>query len=126
MDSIVGLSGFVKDLTRIEADDLLYAGAVACRNDAAFMAKLKSILDNPAPQAIGDGTLLKMLLAWLSQLLERLTHPGTVQAQAIDFATLLKIIAAIKTIIDLIKQLGGSLPGPTPSGYVPADANRCL
>jgi hypothetical protein len=68
------------------------------------MAKLRGLVDTPASQSS--------------------------EPQAIDLATILKIIAAIKTIIDLIGQLkggGGGLPSlPGLPGFNPNQANRCI
>lgn len=103
MDSLVGVSGFVSGMTANEFDDLWNNGVVACRNDAEFMALLRKIIDRPAAQAA---------------------------PQAIDLATIMKIVAAIKMLIDLFNQLkggggGGLLPG-LPQGYAPNQANRCI
>lgn len=103
MDSLVGASGFASGMTQNQIDDLLHAATVACREDANFMQLLRKLVDQPTPHALGP--------------------------QAIDFATILKIIAAIKTIIDLIGQLkgAGGLPGipGLPQSYAPNQANRC-
>jgi hypothetical protein len=104
MDTLVGVTGFAAGMTQTQVDDLAHAAAVACRNDAAFMAKLRGLVDTPASQSS--------------------------EPQAIDLATILKIIAAIKTIIDLIGQLkggGGGLPSlPGLPGFNPNQANRCI
>lgn len=99
MDTLVGVSGFVAGMTQTELDDLLNVGAVALKEDAAFMEKLRQIVDGPRIQS---------------------------DPQALDIATILKIIAALKTLFDLIQGMRGGGLLPTPSSYNPATESRCL
>lgn len=111
MDSLVGVLGFTAGMTATQLDDLLHAAAVALREDEDFMRRLRALIDPATPQS---------------------AHVQAA-AQALDIATILKIIAAIKTLLDLISQikggggLGGLLPPPTAphAGYTPNTQERC-
>ena len=147
--------GMIAPATASGVDDHVLAYVRALRKSPELVGLLEKDFGNvapastPAAQAVSISTIMAIIslvraiqatgltgdiFQRIKDLIAKFGSPGAqVQAasfdpQALDFATIMQLIALVKQFLELIGKLKGSVPG-LPSGpqssYAPNDVARC-